>query len=77
MEPYLTERAGLYRARVIKRDCAQNPGCGIQRDLGAVPLHRNRALVAFDVPTGAWASELLTVTQERDAYRIANLNNLN
>src|SRR4029077_10812682 len=44
-------------------DSSQHPRRGVQRDLRAVPSHRDRALVAFYVSTGARASELLSATQ--------------
>ena len=43
-------------------DPAQRAGQRVQRDLRRLPSHRDRALVAFYVSTGARASELLSAT---------------
>ena len=62
MEPFGGERAGLYRPRVpsgsravsrTRSSTSSSPGCR---------SHRDRALVAFYVSTGARASELLSAT---------------
>ena len=63
MEPYRNERAGLYRPRVIKRIPRNIPDAQFNEIFARLPSHRDRALVAFYVSTGARASELLTVTQ--------------
>jgi site-specific recombinase XerC len=63
MEPYRNERAGLYRPRVVKRIPRNIPDAEFNEIFARLPSHRDRALVAFYVSTGARASELLTVTQ--------------
>ena len=63
MEPYRNERAGLYRPRVVKRIPRSIPDAEFNEIFARLPSHRDRALVAFYVSTGARASELLTVTQ--------------
>lgn len=63
MEPYRSERAGLYRPRVVKRIPRNIPDAEFNEIFARLPSHRDRALVAFYVSTGARASELLTVTQ--------------
>ena len=63
MEPYRNERSGLYRPRVVKRIPRDIPDAQFNEIFARLPSHRDRALVAFYVSTGARASELLTVTQ--------------
>ncbi|MGB9303945.1 MAG: site-specific integrase [Mycobacterium sp.] len=63
MEPYRNERAGLYRPGVVKRIPRNIPDAEFNQIFARLPSHRDRALVAFYVCTGARASELLTVTQ--------------
>lgn len=63
MEPYRGERTGLYRPRVIKRVPRSIPDAEFNEIFTRLPSHRDRALVAFYVSTGARASELLNVTQ--------------
>ena len=63
MEPYGNRRAGLYRPRVVKRIPRSIPDAEFNDIFARLPSHRDRALVAFYVSTGARASELLTVTQ--------------
>ena len=63
MEPYRNERTGLYRPRVVKRVPRSIPDAEFNEIFARLPSHRDRALVAFYVSTGARASELLTVTQ--------------
>ena len=63
MEPRHNERAGLYRPRVVKRIPRSIPDAEFNEIFARLPSHRDRALVAFYVSTGARASELLTVTQ--------------
>ena len=63
MEPYRNERTGLYRPRVVKRVPRSIPDGEFNEIFARLPSHRDRALVAFYVSTGARASELLTVTQ--------------
>ena len=63
MEPYRNERAGLYRPRVPSRIPRSVPDSEFNEIFARLPSHRDRALVAFYVSTGARASELLSVTQ--------------
>ena len=63
MEPHRNERTGLYRPRVTKRVPRSIPDAEFNEIFARLPSHRDRALVAFYVSTGARASELLTVTQ--------------
>ena len=63
MEPYRNERTGLYRPRVPKRIPRSIPDEGFNEIFARLRSHRDRALVAFYVSTGARASELLSVVQ--------------
>ena len=63
MDPYHNQRSGLYRPRVVKRIPRDIPDAQFNEIFARLPSHRDRALVAFSVSTGARASELLTVTQ--------------
>ncbi|WP_220447565.1 hypothetical protein [Nonomuraea diastatica] len=63
MEPYRNERAGLYRPTVPSRVPRSVPDEEFNEIFAKLPSHRDRALVAFYVSTGARASELLSVTQ--------------
>jgi len=63
MEPYGNRKAGLYRPRVVKRIPRNIPDAEFNEIFARLPSHRDRALVAFYVSTGARASELLTVPQ--------------
>lgn len=63
MEPYGNRKAGLYRPRVVKRLPRNIPDAEFNEIFARLPSHRDRALVAFYVSTGARASELLTVPQ--------------
>ena len=63
MEPYRSERAGLYRPRVIKQIPRNIPDAQFNEIFARLPSNRDRALVAFYVSTGARASELLAVKQ--------------
>jgi site-specific recombinase XerC len=63
MEPYRNRRAGLYRPRVVKRIPRNIPDAEFNEIFARLPSHRDRALVAFYVSTGARASELLAVAQ--------------
>ncbi|WP_245703691.1 tyrosine-type recombinase/integrase [Streptomyces lushanensis] len=63
MEPYSKERAGLYRPTVPKRVPRSVPDEEFNEIFARLPSHRDRALVAFYVSTGARASELLSATQ--------------
>ena len=62
MEPYRNERSGLYRPRVPVRIPRSIPDSEFNEIFAGLPSHRDRALVAFYVSTGARASELLSAT---------------
>ena len=62
MEPYRDERSGLYRPRVPSRIPRSVPDEEFNEIFARLPSHRDRALVAFYVSTGARASELLSAT---------------
>jgi site-specific recombinase XerD len=62
MEPYRNERSGLYRPRVPSRIPRSVVDEEFNEIFAALPSHRDRALVAFYVSTGARASELLSAT---------------
>jgi integrase len=59
MDRYRNERGGLYRPRVPSRIPRSVPDEEFNEIFAALPSHRDRALVAFYVSTGARASELL------------------
>jgi integrase len=61
MEPHRNERAGLYRPRVPSRVPRSIPDEEFNEIFARLPSHRDRALVAFCVSSGARASELLSV----------------
>jgi integrase len=63
MEPYRPERSGLYRPAVPSRIPRSVPDEEFNEIFAALHSHRDRALVAFYVSTGARASELLSVTR--------------
>lgn len=63
MEPQRNERVGLYRPSVPSRVPRSVPDPQFNEIFARLPSHRDRALVAFYVSTGARASELLSVTQ--------------
>lgn len=63
MEPFRNERSGLYRPRVPARIPRSIPDEQFNEVFARLPSHRDRALVAFYVSTGARASELLSATQ--------------
>ena len=63
MEPFRKERAGLYRPRVPSRVPRSVPDEEFNEIFARLPSHRDRAMVAFYVSTGARASELLSVAQ--------------
>lgn len=63
MDPARNERAGLYRPRVPKRVPRSVPDEEFNEIFARLPSHRDRALVAFYVSTGARASELLSTWQ--------------
>jgi site-specific recombinase XerD len=60
MEPRRDERAGLYRPRVPSRVPRSIPDEEFNEIFARLPSHRDRALVAFYVSSGARASELLS-----------------
>jgi integrase len=62
MEPFRRERAGLYRPRVPSRVPRSVPDEEFNEIFAKLPSHRDRALVAFYISTGARASELLSAT---------------
>ncbi len=62
MEPHCNERSGLYRPRVPNRIPRSVPDSEFNEIFARLPSHRDRALVAFYVSTGARASELLSAT---------------
>jgi site-specific recombinase XerD len=63
MEPFRDQRAGLYRPRLPRRVPRSIPDEEFNEIFARLPSHRDRALVAFYVSTGARASELLSATQ--------------
>jgi integrase len=63
MEPYHPERSGLYRPAVPSRIPRSVPDEEFNEIFAALHSHRDRALVAFYVSTGARASELLSATR--------------
>ncbi len=65
MEPYRHERSGLYRPRVPSRVPRSIPDEEFNEIFARLPSHRDRALVAFYVSSGARASELLSVRRNR------------
>ena len=62
MEPSREERSGRYRPRLAARVPRAVPDEGFNEIFARLPSHRDRALVAFYVSTGARASELLSAT---------------
>ena len=62
MDAYRDERAGLYRPRRVSRIARSVPDAEFNEIFARLSSHRDRALVAFYVSTGARASELLSVT---------------
>src|SRR5262249_62353159 len=63
LEPYRGQRAGLYRPVVPARIPRSVPDAEFNEIFARLPSHRDRALVAFYVSTGARAAELLSATQ--------------
>ena len=61
MEPSGRQRAGLFRPRLARRIPRQIPDQAFNELFARLGSHRDRALVAFWVSTGARASELLGV----------------
>src|SRR5205085_6685506 len=62
LEPHGNERSGRYRPRVPSRIPRSVPDNEFNEIFARLPSHRDRALVAFYVSTGARASELLSTT---------------
>lgn len=62
MEPHRNERVGAYRPTVPSRVPRAVPDAAFNEIFARLRSHRDRALVAFYVSTGARASELLSVT---------------
>jgi integrase len=62
VEPFRRERSGLYRPRVPSRVPRSVPDEEFNEIFARLPSHRDRALVAFYISTGARASELLSAT---------------
>jgi integrase len=62
MEPFRNERAGLYRPKVPSRVPRSVSDEEFNEIFAKLASHRDRALVAFYVSTGARASELLSAT---------------
>jgi len=62
MEPHRNERVGRYRPTVPTRIPRSVPDAEFNEIFARLGSHRDRALVAFYVSTGARASELLSVT---------------
>jgi len=60
---YRDERAGRYRPAVPARIPRSVPDAEFNEIFARLPSHRDRALVAFYVSTGARAAELLSVAQ--------------
>lgn len=63
MEPARQERAGRYRPVVPTRIPRSVPDADFNEIFARLPSHRDRAMIAFYVSTGARAAELLSVTQ--------------
>jgi site-specific recombinase XerD len=63
MAPFARTRVALYRPKVPARIARSIPDEQFDELFARLSSHRDRALVAFYVSTGARASELLTVTQ--------------
>jgi hypothetical protein len=61
MDPWKTERSGLFRPRQPQRIPRQIPDQLFNELFAQLSSHRDRALVAFWISTGARASELLSV----------------
>jgi integrase len=62
-EPHRHERRGLYRPKVVARRPRAIPDEQFNEIFAQLGSHRDRALVAFYVSTGARASELLGVRE--------------
>jgi integrase len=62
MEPFVGQRSGRYRTKVVQRVPRCIPDQRFDELFAQLGSHRDRALVAFWVSTGARASELLGAT---------------
>jgi integrase len=62
MEPFVGQRSGRYRPKVVQRVPRCIPDQRFDELFAQLGSHRDRALVAFWVSTGARASELLGAT---------------
>ncbi|WUI03957.1 tyrosine-type recombinase/integrase [Spirillospora sp. NBC_00431] len=62
MEKQENESSGLYRPRLPSRIPRSIPDSEFNEIFARLPSHRDRALIAFYVSTGAQASELLSAT---------------
>jgi integrase len=62
LEPYRNERSGLYRPKVATRVLRRIPDERFNEIFAGLCSHRDRALIALYVSTGARASELLGAT---------------
>jgi hypothetical protein len=62
MEPFAGQRSGRYRPKVVARAPRSIPDARFDALFAQLGSHRDRALVAFWVSTGARASELLGAT---------------
>ena len=62
MDPFLGQRSGRYRPTVVQRAPRCIPDRGFDELFARLGSHRDRALVAFWVSTGARAAELLGAT---------------
>jgi len=62
MEPFVAQRRGRYRPKVVTRAPRSIPDEGFDALFAQLGSHRDRALVALWVSTGARASELLGAT---------------
>jgi integrase len=62
MEPFAGQRSGRYRPKVVTRAPRRIPDERFGALFAQLGSHRDRALVAFWVSTGARASELLGAT---------------
>jgi integrase len=62
LEPFRNEQTGLYRPKTVARIPRRIPDERFNELFAGLSCHRDRALIAFYVSTGARASELLGAT---------------
>lgn len=62
LEPFRNEQTGLYRPKTVARMPRRIPDERFNELFAGLSCHRDRALIAFYVSTGARASELLGAT---------------